>query len=83
MPAINRYGGWQYNIYVCTTQSGKVVMVYNIDDTSDELGNCICDTLTLCAVFVTSLLTSAECKLLVSTCRLLTEGLMFCMMVLL
>ena len=48
-----------------TAQSGKVVAMYDIGNVSDELGNCVCDTLTLCTVFVTSLLTLAQGKVLV------------------
>ena len=39
--------------------------MYNKGDTSDKLGNCLYDTLRLSTVFDTSLLTSAQGKVLV------------------
>ena len=52
-------------------------MVYDVGDTSDELGNCVCNTLTLYTVFVTSSIDISSRQGTSETHRSLTEGLIF------
>ena len=76
-------GGWQTNYMWAQNILVKVSEVCDIGNASNEWGNFVCNTLTLCTLFITNSNNISSRQNTSESCRSLTEHITFWMMVLL